>query len=398
MCCHIVVAQTGHMIHVVTQQGKVILLQAILDFVQTLGTTSIEVYEWSETDVRLKRLPNSPNFAEFTQKKASLIFNGWRLAHAVVKADYSDRRNLNMPGLGFLLQAGNILDFGASSIALQKGASTALNDFSLTSLSGRVGQGLAILYGQSLGLKFAAHLRSHVASTGAMQVNDAMADFLFANDHLTALIESKGSFTLQANNPTSIKSVLKGALEKQIDPWMASLTPVPDNGYVIYSCLREKSWGPSAIFIVDPPGSAGDGWQIRLTPDQVRRENYGTWLRAMGLNDAARRLIDPNSKKKGAREERFFLQEVNGRTYAYRNSYNFPLCYTGYSVPMLGIDFGVLQAISEVLQSANARQSELRVELPEQTPEIQDGVSIFPDGSVFGYVNRKPIQYEVVTL
>ena len=391
------------MIHVVTQQGKVILLQAILDFVQTLGTTSIEVYEWNEANVCLKRLPNSPNFAEFTQKKASLIFNGWRLAHAVVKADYLDRRNLYMPGIGFLLQAGNILDFGAPSIALQKDASEALNDFSLTSLSGRVGQGLAILYGQSLGLKFAAHLRSHVASlpagsTGAMHVNDAMADFLFANDHLTALIEAKGSFTLQANNPSSIKSVLKGALEKQIYPWMKSLTPVPDNGYVIYSCLREKSWGPSAIFVVDPPGSAGDGWQIRLTPDQVRRENYGSWLRAMGLNDAARRLIDPYSEQKGAREERFFLQEFNGRIYAYRNSYNLPLGSMGYSVPMLGIDFGVLKGISSVLQSANARQSELRVELPEQTPEIQDGVSIFPDGSIFGYANRKPVRYEVVTL
>ena len=70
----------------------------------------------------------------------------------------------------------------------------------------------------------------------------------------------------------------------------------------------------------------------------------------------------------------------------------------GYSMPMLGIDFGVLKAISSVLQSVNARQSELRVELPEQTPEIQDGVSIFPDGSIFGYANRKPVRYEVVTL
>lgn len=379
------------------------MLQAIFDFVQTLGATSIEVYEWNEANVRLQRLPNSPNFAKFTQKKARLIFNGWELAHAVVKADYLDRRNLNMPGIGFLLQAGNILDFGASSIALQKGASKALNDFSLTSLSGRVGQGLAILYGQSLGLKFAAHLRSHVASlpagsTGAMHVNDAMADFLFANDHLTALIESKGSFTLQANNPTSIKSVLKGALEKQIDPWMKSLTPVPDNGYVVYSCLRERSWEPSAIFVVDPPGSAGDSWETPITPDQVRRENYGAWLRAMGLNDAARRLIDPYSEQKAAREQGFFLQEINGRTYAYRNSHNFPLGSMGYSVPMLGIDFAVLQAISSVLHSANARQSELRVALPAQTSEIQDGGSIFPDGTVFGYANQKPVRYEVITL
>lgn len=379
------------------------MLHAIVDFVQTLGTTSIEVYEWSEADVRKKRLPNSPQFGALTQKQSNLIFDGWKLAHAVVKADYLDRRNLFMPGIGFLLQAGNILDFGASSIALQKGASKALNDFSLTSLSGRVGQGLAILYGQSLGLKFAAHLRSHVASlpagsAGAAHVNNAMADFLFANDHLSALIESKGSFTLQSNDPTSIKSVLKGALEKQIDPWMGFLTPVPDNGYVIYSCLREGSLDPSAIFVVDPPGSAGDVREIPLTPDQVRRENYGAWLRAMGLNDAARRLVDPYAEQNEAHKEYFLLQEIDGQTYAYRESFYHTHGYRGWSEPMVGIDFGVLKAISSVLQSANAGYSELRVELPDQTPERQGGVSIFPDGSAFGYSDFRRVRRQVVTL
>lgn len=375
------------------------MLHAIVDFVQTLGATSIEVYEWSEADVRRKRLPNSPQFADFAQKRPSLSFNGWKLAHAVMKADYLDKRNLAMPGIGFLLQAGNILDFGASSIALQKDASKALNDFSLTSLSGRVGQGLAILYGHSLGLRFAAHLRSHVAAlpAGADHMKDAMADFLFANDHTSALIESKGSFTLQGNDPTSIKSVLKGALEKQIDPWMKILTPVPGNGFVIYSCLREGAWAPSAIFVVDPPGSEGDDRELPLTPDQVRRENYGGWLRAMGLNDAARRLVGPREARGGASQEHFVIWEIGGRTFAYRDLHYSTLGYRFWPATMVGIDFQVLMAISKDLQSADANRSDLKVVLPELPIEIQ-GMSIFPDGTAIGYSHFKPVQRKLVTL
>lgn len=89
---------------------------------------------------------------------------------------------------------------GSGSIELKVGASKALNDFSLASLSGRVGQGLAILYGHRLGLKFSAHLRSYVeslpaGSPGAVHKGEAMADFLFADTVRTVLIESKGSFT-----------------------------------------------------------------------------------------------------------------------------------------------------------------------------------------------------------
>src|SRR5690606_36855139 len=106
----------------------------------------------------------------------------------------------------------------------------------LTSLTGRVGQGLAILYGHRLGLSFSAHLRSYVeslphGSPAAAHKGKAMADFLFANNNKTVLIESKGSFTQKENDPTAIKSVLKDALQKQVDPWMKRLQPPPSNGY-----------------------------------------------------------------------------------------------------------------------------------------------------------------------
>ncbi len=117
-----------------------------------------------------------------------------------------------------------------------------------------------------------------------------MADFLFADQHKTVLIESKGSFSLGENDPTAIKSVLKSALTKQVDPWMGYLNPPPSNGHVVYSCLREKSCAPSALFVVDPDGDEGGATSLPFAPEQVMRENYSAWLRAMGLSDAAARL------------------------------------------------------------------------------------------------------------
>lgn len=236
------------------------MLGNLWNMVQLIGKTSIEVYEWKEADVRLKRLQNTPDFQQLTTALPNLSFSGWSLAHAVVKADYLDERNLTVPGLGFLLETGNLLSFGASPIQLKAGASKVLNDVSSTSLSGRLAQGLAILYAQqALGLQFTAHLCSHVAaqpagSVAASHLGEAMADFLFTDGKDTVLVEAKGSFTLAMNDPTNIKSKLKTALTNQIDPWLGHLAPTPKNGYVVYACLREPNWQNSALSVVDPPG------------------------------------------------------------------------------------------------------------------------------------------------
>ena len=104
------------------------VLGGIMSFIESLGNTSIEVYEWTESDVQKRRLPNSPDFLTLTAKLPSLQFSGWSLAHAVVKADHLDRRNLTMPGIGFLLQASSLLDYSKPQIGLKVGASKALSD------------------------------------------------------------------------------------------------------------------------------------------------------------------------------------------------------------------------------------------------------------------------------
>ena len=383
------------------------MLMSILNFARALGNTSIEVYEWKESDVQKVRLPNSPDFCKLTAKLPNLAFSGWSLAHAIVKADYLDHRNLTMPGLGFLLQAGNLIDFSKSPIELKVGTSKALNDFSLSSLAGRVGQGLAMLYGHRLGLKFCAHLRSYVESLparspAAIHKGNAMADFLFADNNKTVLIESKGSFTLKDNDPIVIKSVLKGALKGQVAPWMGYLQPPPSNGYVVYSCLRENSWAPSAISVVDPNGEDGKTANVPFNREQVMRENYGAWLRAMGLPQAAERLIRiPRTVVADGIEEKpfdaeFLVYEHAGRNFAVLTETYQRRIHPFWDIPFVGIDLSVLKAISTAIETPGLALSELLENLPSQIEARQEPVSIFPDGSVFGWLDARHLRLQTV--
>lgn len=381
------------------------LLDEILNIIWSLRKTSIEIYEWKEADVRMPRLPNAPDFRLLTTKRPNLFFNGWDLAHAIVKADYLDKRNLTMPGIGFLLHASNIIDFSKSQIALKDDASKALNDFSLTSLGGRVGQGLAILYGHHLGLRFSAHLRTHVesfpaGSPAATHKGKAMADFLFANNNKTVLIESKGSFTQKKNDPTTIKSVLKEALTKQVDPWMNYLQPPPSNGYVVYSCLRENSWSPSSLSVVDPSGDDGELADVPFSSEEVMRENYGAWLRAMGLPQAAERLkrmpglTTENGFELQPVETGFWIYEYGGRKFA---TVDKPF---GWSFPSfnVGIDLTVLMAISKSIETPKQSLAEQLANISIQVDIPQELASIFPDGSFFGMAYKAPSDFHRIRL
>lgn len=371
------------------------LFKGLLELIQSVGRTSIEVHEWNQVDVRKKRLPNASKLGELSTKHRALSFSGCSLAHAVVKADFMDQRNLTMPGLGFLLQACSVIDFGKSPVELKSGASKALNDFSLSSMAGRVGQGLAILYGHRLGLKFAAHLRTHVeslpaGSAGLLHKNEAMADFLFANNQKTVIIESKGSFSLWENDPSPIKAVLKAALQDQVDPWMLRLQPTPSNGYVIYSCVREGGSEPSAIFVVDPEGGTIESSDVPLSVEQVMRANYAAWLHAMGMTDSAERLLNSSLDVGGAVEHDFLIVEVGGRKFAFHDEWypHMPLYHqrSRRRQVVIGLDFLVLQAISTAIQSSGASLQELLANFHDLSDFTVRGASIFPDGSIFGLI------------
>ena len=157
------------------------------------GNHNVDVYEWAQADVRKSRLSNGPKWDDLARRHPILTFTGWQLAHAVVKADFLVERDLLLPGLGLLLQVDRIIDFKAgANLRTVPGSSSSLNDFTRTSLSGRLGQGLSILFAQSKGYNFAGHLASdpavpsHLASLHGKTTK--VADFLFETLSLQRMI------------------------------------------------------------------------------------------------------------------------------------------------------------------------------------------------------------------
>ncbi|WP_429182157.1 hypothetical protein [Aeromonas salmonicida] len=379
------------------------LFKEIYNLINSMKNTSIDVYELDEPSVRKKRLPNSPTLVYLGAKYSKLSITGYALAHAVVKADYLDRRNLTMPGIGFLLQASSIFYFGKRHLELKPGTGGLLNDVSLSSMAGRVGQGLAILYGHRLGLKFTAHLNSYVASlpTGSIGLTNkkiAMADFLFANHKKTVLVESKGSFTLQENDPTQIKTVLKTALQDQIDPWMKKLTPTPSNGYVIYSCLRDGSSARSAIFVVDPEGDNDKSAHLSIDIEQTMKENYGAWLRAMGMIDSATRLLNSSVDLKQKYKYDILIKDIGGHKFAFFKKPNKCYCPQSKHTISIGIDHSVLIDISSTINNRENKLQDLLCDKFEMNcPKIKNA-SIFPDGTIFGMIDFRTATPDFITL
>nr|WP_313217012.1 hypothetical protein [Stenotrophomonas geniculata] len=366
----------------------------LIDFVRAAYSAchqSIGVYEWDESVVLRKRLGNLPDFNSLTIQRPDLQFSAWSLAHAVVKADYLDNRSLLGPGIGFLLQSHRIIDWSTKPVRLVDGASKALNDVTYSSLAARVGQGFAMLYGHQLGMEFLAHLSSHVSESHPERSGERMADFIFADKNKTIIIESKASFSLQSNDPSSIKRVLKDALTNQVEPWMVEVSPPASNGYVVYTCMRETSWAPSSISVVDPEGDGSLRGDMDLGVEHVMRRNYASWLTAMGLSGAASRLMwgYGGGVRDGSHESlsvpfiRFSLGD---------RSYGLPFVSIrmsdgyGFGRLVMALDTRVLQSLETVIKDPRATMKELLADAELGVGDVGRSVSVFPDGSLFGVV------------
>jgi hypothetical protein len=140
------------------------------------------------------------------------------------------------------------------------------------------------------------------------------------------------------------------------------------------------------MFVVDPPGDSNNVPDVQLTPEQLWRENYGAWLRAMGLTAASRRLVGGPVVQEEPRNVEFSLREVGGRTYAFRMHSGLPNPVWDWPRISLGIDLEVLELISRVLHFPAGEVPQFDVNLPESVIEQSDDVSIFPDGSLLGHM------------
>jgi len=361
-----------------------------------MGRSKIDLYEWQRQNVNRLRLPRNSLWATYATKVGTLPLTGFRLAHAVVKADFLISRNYLLPGLGFMLQMDQILDFGSTSnLRLHPGARANLADVTQSSTTGRVGQGLSLLFAERQGYDFVGHLASDpvVIALRSQPGLTQVADFLFEDtDGDRMILESKSTFSLSDNECSPVKTMLKTSLEEQVTPWMTVLTPTPAKGYAVYSCLRETG-NPtdSAMMFVDPPGEKGD-FQIELPGDWVRRRNYAAWLKVMGLRDAAARLENPSQFFKDmprARSTRLRVARVSGREFAVLTSLDRSATFKNRRFA-IGMDLAALQAVEAAIAGSN---ESLPAYEPLRVTELDSDVplSILGDGSIFGLIDEADI-------
>ena len=263
------------------------------------GHSSLPVHELDKFKVqtphrRLRPLP---------LPSSHLPFTAWQFAHALKKADcarWPSSHLLWIGAAGFLLEQVHLFDWNSRELRLSAGMSDFYADFSRTSLSGRIGQGMAVLFLERLGYRYLGrfssmllrHGRDMAALRSLRNKRVRIPDFIMeAPDGARALAEAKGSFVPFANR-SDLKGVLRQALQ-QLDGWDQAVIPQPQKGFAVGTFLRETddpSKEPSLVAFVDPP--PGElVHPVEIPEDAVPLANYASWLHLMGFENAARRLL-----------------------------------------------------------------------------------------------------------
>ncbi|MDZ7320971.1 hypothetical protein N4G41_04910 [Kosakonia sacchari] len=352
---------------------------------------NVDVFEWKLKHITLKKLPRNAKWDDFAIPHPPLEFTLWQLAHAVVKTDFLIQRNYSFHSLGLILSAHELIKLAKNdNLRLVDDINTVVNDVTLTSLIGRLGQGISLLLSYKLGYIFVGHLASdvqvkaHIAALPDSVKRVKIADFLFENSNKQRVIfESKSSYALQINDPSEIKSSLKRALDKQVDPWLNSPTTNINNGYAMHSALRgEKQPVNSAIIYVDPPGK-NRGYKIELSDEWVKVRNYAAWFKFANLFTLADKLM--NGGESHLQQYSFRVEQFWGGEFVilnrHKNKYE--------NAIIVGIDLQLMRAIekyfadekNDFINYAGIDSYRMFV---ENIAYQAFNYSVFPDGTLIG--------------
>ncbi len=363
-------------------------IAAVRALAAPLTSRELEVFEWARDDILRARLPNGPDWMKLTQKRPHMTFSGWRLAHAVLKAEFASPSHPRLQNLGFLWESAGYIDWRHRNLRLLGGEGEEGRDFTPSSYAGRLAQGLSILFGEDQNFHFKALIaqlpEARPYLRGGRQAK--AADFVFENPQGQRMVlESKGSFSIPENDPTAVKSILRGALRYQVDPWLNRLRPAATKGFAVLSCIRKADLAtPSALIYVDPPAEDTGKDGIPVPPSWVRRQNYATWLNAMGLHGPARRLRDGGE---------YSLEAYPFRVVDYR-SLRLAIPDDWYTMAPFwraqpAIEMGALKAISAALRgddTALLAYGTYGTERTADTAYTPENGSLMGDGTYFGEI------------
>ncbi len=366
------------------------------------SATHLSVYELDRDNVtnpngRIRPFVPSTGYSRdpICQKQTSpgeMRFSGWRLAHAVTKTDLM--RGFLLSGLhrlGVFLEMCAMLDWREIPLRLFRDRGTALADFSGTSLSGRLGQGAALLLLEEKGYGFASRYPRPTKEKGA--------DFLCQNAiGERALVEAKGSFVRFDHTPN-----IKGDLAEAITQLQAAGIH-RDKDFAVATYIREVDDPhdePSLVAFVDP-----DPTDQAPPPhnDDVRRENYAAWLDGMGFVEAASDLrlsrrgqVRPETRLLAltTRQRRFGVRVLGARTKSESLAVK-PVDTLRFVV--MGIALEHVRVIEEALDWG----AELsRIQLTDVVGEATQGDdrhgfygSVLGDGTLLGEVDASALPFD----
>ena len=379
------------------------------------GRSCLPVYECNENYVREPHR----RVLSTAQPKECLSFSAWQLAHAVKKADCSrwPSPRILWPGAaGFLLENIHLFDWGSRPLRLHSGMSDFYADFSRTGLSGRIGQGMALLFLEERGYSYVGRFSTIFKQYGGVWGRKKSPDFIVENGRKEwALAEAKGGFVSPCSS-SRIKYALGKALD-QLTGWGQCFSPPPHKGFAIGTFLREiggtheKSSLTAFVDMDMVPGGpqAPSGETRGFPPDATRRANYASWLSLMGFDDAARRLRE---RKAGSERRSVPLLTLEGRRYAVaitsiRPSYRHHADDRdflrlvqekpdGISIELAGLDLCVVRMIEVALREPGSCalmeiQPGERRDIAGEEGEFRG--SVFSDGSLIGEIGVSDLKW-----
>lgn len=274
-----------------------ILIDAIRAF---SGRSSLPVYEFSENDVNQRYYRISPRTAQQNARPKNLSVSAWRLAHAVRKADcarWPSSRILSVMAAGFLYENIYLFDWNPANLRFGSRAADFYVDFSKTGITGRIGQGMALLFLEDQGYSYIGrfstlvdqHLNSSMPPNGGKVKMGKSPDFVVENKRMEqALAEAKGRF-IPPGGSLGVKSKLKEAL-RQLENEHRYYFPRLHKNFAVGTFLRgsgDKELSFTA-YVETAPGKAQT--LVDLPQDAILRANYASWLSLMGFDGAAGRL------------------------------------------------------------------------------------------------------------
>lgn len=328
------------------------------------------------------------------------------LAHSTAKADLlKSKKPRTLEIISTLLQIWSVLCARCREFRLKNYISERYADFSRTSLSGRVGQGLALLCLESRGFVYASRFDEITRQLGRGRITrqlrtSRIPDFILENRYGEWMIcEAKGSFVPFHRRVVRFKSTLKSAVDQVqngVNIIQRYYTGNVD-GCAVGSWIREEyDEDESAILETHIPTNNAKTTNIHRSP-LIRQMNYAKWLQFMGMHDIARHLLYLEFPV-GLEKRRFYAINIGGRKIILmRKKCLCGLCFVcrGCSVvlPLIGMDQEIFRRIINIIRSRSL-ESLFDLNIYEQdviTERIAESSlvigSIFSDGTFFGIAN-----------